>query len=156
MTDQPRASVAIALGSNEGDRAAHLRFAVDRLDAFLHDIRLSGFHDTAPVGVEAQPRFLNAVVAATTSLPPRALLEALLALERERGRTRPFRGAPRTLDLDVILYGDVVLDEPGLQVPHPRFREREFVLVPLAEVAPDLKDPVTGLTAADLLARRKK
>ena len=83
-----------------------------------------------------------------TALSPRALLDALLAIERERGRERPYPNAPRTLDLDLILFGDAVIDEPGLVVPHPRFRERRFVLEPLAEIAPDLVDPVSGLTVA--------
>ena len=87
-----------------------------------------------------------------TSVPPRGLLDSLLEVERERGRDRPSPNAPRTLDLDLILYGDLVVDEPGLIVPHPRFGERRFVLEPLAEIAPDLVDPVTNLTVAELLA----
>lgn len=145
-------SVAIALGSNLGDRQAHLRFAVSRLSDILSGIRVSSFHDTEPVGVGPQPRFLNGAVVGTGTLPARALLDRLLAIEQEAGRARPFEGAPRTLDLDLILYGDAVIDEPGLQVPHPRFRERLFVLQPLAEIAADWVDPVTGRTIGELTA----
>ncbi|MGH9329779.1 MAG: 2-amino-4-hydroxy-6-hydroxymethyldihydropteridine diphosphokinase [Vicinamibacterales bacterium] len=148
---------AVALGSNLGDRAGHLNFAVARLRTLLDALIVSEYFDTAPVGVADQPRFLNA---ATVGRPyplmtPRALVDALLAIERERGRERPFPSAPRTLDLDLVLYGEVVLKEEGLEVPHPRFRERRFVLEPLATIAPDLKDPVTGATVGDLLIRLK-
>ena len=143
---------AIGLGSNVGDRKSHLDFACDRLERLLSRLRISTFHETAPIGVSGpQPDFLNAVAVGETDLAPRALLEALQAIERERGRERPFPNAPRTLDLDLVLFGDQVIDEPGLQVPHPRFRERAFVLVPLVEVAPGLEDPVTGKSARELL-----
>ena len=97
--------------------------------------------------------FLNAAAVGQTSLTARGVLEALLAIEQERGRERPYARAPRTLDLDLILLGDIVLDEPDLVVPHPRFRERRFVLEPLAEIAPDLKDPATGSPVSALLSR---
>lgn len=145
--------VAIALGSNLGDRAAHLAFALDRLRASVPDLRSARFIDTDPAGVAPQPVFLNGAAAGSTRLSARELLDLLLAIERERGRERPFPGAPRTLDLDLVLYGDCISSEPGLTVPHPRFRERAFVLAPLAEIAPDMKDPVTGLTVGELWAR---
>jgi 2-amino-4-hydroxy-6-hydroxymethyldihydropteridine diphosphokinase len=146
--------VAIALGSNLGDRRAHLDFAVSRLGILLTSLRVSRYHETAPVGmIGLQPPFLNAAAAGETTLAARALLDALLAVERERGRERPHPNAARTLDLDLVLFGDGVIDEPGLVVPHPRFRERRFVLEPLAEVAPRMVDPVTGETIAELLAR---
>ena len=143
--------VAIALGSNLGDRAAHLEYALRRLASMLSSMKVSRWYETEPLGVGPQPRFLNGVVVGDTDLSARELLDALLAIERERGRERPFPGAPRTLDLDLILYGDQVIDEDGLIVPHPRFRERFFVLGPLAEIAPDMIDPVTGLKVWELL-----
>ncbi len=145
--------VAVALGSNLGDREAHLAYACRRLAGALAGLTCSTLIDTEPVGVGPQPRFLNGAAVGRTSLAPRALLDELLAIERERGRERPAPGAPRTLDLDLILYGGMVINEPGLTVPHPRFRARRFVLAPLAEVAPAWRDPVTGLTVAELLAR---
>lgn len=146
--------IAIALGSNLGDRAAHLEFGVRRLSCFLEGMRVSRAIETAAVGTrEPQPPYLNAAAVGGTSEAPRAVLERLLAIEAEAGRTRSHLNAARTLDLDLILYGSLVLDEPGLVVPHPRFRERAFVLGPLAEIAPELLDPVTGLTVAALAAR---
>jgi 2-amino-4-hydroxy-6-hydroxymethyldihydropteridine diphosphokinase len=145
--------VAIALGSNLGDRERHLREAARRAAAFIRNLRVSSFHDTAPVGVGPQPRFLNAAAVGETSLDARSLLDALLGVEQALGRERPFPGAPRTVDLDLILYGDSVIDEPGLVIPHPRFRDRRFVLEPLAEVAGEWRDPVTGLSVSGLLAR---
>lgn len=145
--------VAVALGSNLGARHRSLEVAVDRLRDVLSDLRVSSFHDTAPVGVGPQPRFLNAAAVGLTTLGPRQLLAWLLATELAAGRERPSPGAPRTLDLDLILYGETVVKEPGLTVPHPRFRERAFVLGPLNEIAPGWRDPVSGLTVAELLGR---
>jgi 2-amino-4-hydroxy-6-hydroxymethyldihydropteridine diphosphokinase len=147
-------TVAVALGSNLGDRRSHLDYAASRLRSLLADLRVSSYYETDPVDVPgAQPLFLNAAAVASTDLSAQDLLRALLSIESERGRERPHPGAARTLDLDLILYGSVVLNEPGLVVPHPRFRERRFVLEPLADIAPDLVDPVTGSTVGELLRR---
>ena len=145
-------TAAVALGSNLGDRRSHLDYAASRLRLLLADLRVSGYYETDPVDVQgAQPLFLNAAAVGSTDASARDLLRALLSIEAERGRERPHPGAARTLDLDLLLYGSVLLNEPGLVVPHPRFRERLFVLEPLAEIAPDLVDPVTGSTVVELL-----
>ena len=137
-----------------GDRHAHLDYAVGRLQHLLLNLVVSQYRDTAPVQVRGPQRlFLNAAAVGETTQPARELLEALLAIEGECGRERPFPSAPRTLDLDLILHGDSIIDEPDLVVPHPRFRERRFVLEPLADIAPQLVDPVSGSTARELLDR---
>lgn len=147
--------VAIALGSNLGDRRAHLEYAIDALQLDLTDIAVSSFLETEPVGVGPEHGvYLNAVIVGRTQLSARLLMERLLEIEEERGRARPYPMAPRTLDLDLVLYGDDIIEEDGLSVPHPRFREREFVLRPLAEIAPEMIDPVTGKRISDLLNRR--
>jgi 2-amino-4-hydroxy-6-hydroxymethyldihydropteridine diphosphokinase len=145
-------NVAIAAGSNLGDRRSHLEYAVDRLSAVLGGLTVSPFYETAPVGVTAQPEFLNGAMVGVTALSARSLLDTLLAIERERGRERPFPGAPRTLDLDLILVGTLVVDEPGLTVPHPRFRTRLFVLQPLADIAAHWVDPMTRKSIGELAA----
>jgi 2-amino-4-hydroxy-6-hydroxymethyldihydropteridine diphosphokinase len=114
-------------------------------------MRVSSFIETAPVGVSSQPHYLNGAVVGRCALGPKRLLAALMRIERQRGRERPYARAPRTLDLDLVLMGGLVVNEPGLDVPHPRFRARRFVLGPLASIAPDLTDPVTGRTVGDLL-----
>jgi 2-amino-4-hydroxy-6-hydroxymethyldihydropteridine diphosphokinase len=137
----------IGVGANLGDRAATMRAALEALDA-TPDIRVvavSTFRETDPVGYVDQPRFLNAAAAVETELDARGLLDALLAVERGLGRTREGpRFGPRTIDLDLLLFGDARLDEPGLTVPHPRLHERGFVLEPLAELDPALVVPGRG------------
>ena len=138
----------VGLGSNLGEREVTLRAAVKRLRALPETevLNVSSFRDTEPVGYTDQPRFLNAAVELETALSARALLGALLELERAFGRDRsagPAMG-PRTLDLDLLLYGDETIDEPLLTVPHPRLHERRFVLEPLAELDPGLEIPGQG------------
>jgi 2-amino-4-hydroxy-6-hydroxymethyldihydropteridine diphosphokinase len=145
----------VGLGANLGDRERALRAAVGALAA-EHGVELvavSTLRDTEPFGVDEQPRFLNGVVALDTSLPARELLDLLLALEQRFGRVRvPGEHGPRTLDLDLLLYGGEEIDEPGLTVPHPRLHERRFVLEPLGELAPGLVVPGRG-DVESLLAR---
>jgi len=148
--------VAVALGSNLGDRQANLDFAIARLREFLSDLRVSTFINSPPFDVpDTQPDYLNAVVVGETSLSAEDVLARLLAIERERGRVRPSVRAARTLDLDLILYGDQIIRTGTLDVPHPRFRERAFVLGPLAEIAPGMVDPVTGKTIQELARERQ-
>ncbi len=138
----------VGLGANLGDREAAIRAAAEQLGAR----RVSAIVETEPWGYTDQPRFLNAVAEVETSLEPRAFLERLLEIERSLGRTRDVpRWGPRTIDLDLLVYGDAVVNEPGLTVPHPRLHERAFVLEPLAELAPSLNVPGKG-TVSVLLA----
>ncbi|HZR93511.1 MAG TPA: 2-amino-4-hydroxy-6-hydroxymethyldihydropteridine diphosphokinase [Gaiellaceae bacterium] len=144
----------VGLGSNLGDRERLLRRAVELLDAAdgVEVVAVSSLRETDPVGFAEQPRFLNAAAALETTLAPRALLDLLLAVERELGRTRAGpRFGPRTIDLDLLLHGSAVVCEPGLTVPHPRLHERRFALEPLAELDPRLVVPGRG-PVADLLA----
>ena len=144
----------VGLGANLGDREDTIRRAVALVDelAGVDVVSVSSLRETEPWGPVEQPRYLNGAVAVETDLPPRELLDALLEIERRLGRARDDeeRWGPRTIDLDLLLYGDLVLDEPGLDVPHPRLHERRFALEPLAELAPDALVPGRG-TAAELL-----
>jgi 2-amino-4-hydroxy-6-hydroxymethyldihydropteridine diphosphokinase len=140
--------VFVAIGSNVGDRHAHVAHAAARLAELPQTrlVRLSGVIETEPVGGPSQGRYLNAVAELLTSLEPDALLQHLLAIERERGRDRTgeVRFGPRTLDLDLLIHGSRRIRTPGLQVPHPRMAERDFVLLPLAEIAPEVAAAVRG------------
>ena len=145
---------AIALGSNLQDPEAQVQRAFDEI-AGLPETRLlarSSLYRTEPVGYAEQPMFVNACALVETSLAPRALLDGLLAIEQRHGRVREIRNGPRTLDLDLVVYGDRAVDEPGLTVPHPRAHERAFVLQPLAEVWPEARLGSNG-TARELAAR---
>ena len=147
--------IAVSIGSNLGDRRRAIAFAADHLRPYIADLTLSEIIETDPEGdgLGNQPLYLNAVAVGHTGLDARETLDALLAIEQAFGRERPYPNAPRTLDLDLLLFGDQILNDPDLQVPHPRFRERFFVLGPLAQVAPELVDPVTGLRVGQLLQR---
>jgi 2-amino-4-hydroxy-6-hydroxymethyldihydropteridine diphosphokinase len=147
------ARALVALGSNLGDRRRTIERALEEVCRLPGTcvVASSSLHETDPVGGPPdQGAFLNAAAEVETRLSPRELLDGLLAIERTLGRVRTERNGPRTIDLDLILFGNGVLDEAGLALPHPRFRERSFVLAPLAEVAPDAVDPVTGRTVRQL------
>lgn len=147
MATEPAATAYVGLGSNLEQPERHVRQALRALDAIARTrlVRRSRLYRTPPWGRSDQPDFVNAVAQVATSLPARALLDALLAVELEHGRRRDgTRWGPRTLDLDLLVYDDVQLAEPGLILPHPRIAERAFVLLPLAEMAPDLAIPGAG------------
>lgn len=151
----PSTPALIALGSNLGDRSAVLDGAIAALRETPGIVvrSVSAYHETVPVGgPPGQGLYFNAAALLETTLPPRELLRRLQAIEHQFGRVRVVRWEERTLDLDLILFGGLVIDEPGLSVPHPRFAGRRFVLAPLAEIAPEAVDPVSGKTVAELLA----
>lgn len=147
------ASVYIGLGSNLGDRARHLQCGVETLRRLGEVISVSNVYESDPLGVnEPQPAYLNMVASLATGLSPASLLDELLDAERQHGRERQVRNAPRTLDLDLLAYGDLVLRRPELTVPHPRLHERAFVLMPLMEVAPGFRHPITNKTLLEMMA----
>jgi 2-amino-4-hydroxy-6-hydroxymethyldihydropteridine diphosphokinase len=144
----------LGLGSNLGDRAAHLWNALVLLQTRGVALRaVSPLYETEPWGLAAQPRFLNAACAAETDLEPLALLDTLKAIERALGRVPTVRNGPRTLDLDILLYGDAVIRLQRLVIPHLGMLQRASVLVPLADIAPALRHPVAGVTVAEALAQ---
>ena len=145
--------VYIALGSNLGDRAEHLRQARERIESpDLRVLRASSIYETAPREVENQPWFLNQVIECETELFPRQLLARLKRIERAIGRKRTIAKGPREIDLDILLFGDAVIKASGLQVPHPGIPERRFVLEPLAELVPEKRHPETRRTVREMLA----
>jgi 2-amino-4-hydroxy-6-hydroxymethyldihydropteridine diphosphokinase len=143
-------TVYLSLGSNLGDRAENLQIAISRLAEFGSVVAVSSFYETEPVEVIAQPWFLNCAIKFETEKMPRQLISAILGLEQGMGRQRKQNKGPRTIDIDVLLFGSSIIEIPSLIVPHPRMHERRFVLEPLAEIAPDARHPVFKRTVREL------
>lgn len=143
----------IALGSNLGDRLANLREAIAGLVPEIRLLHASPVYETPPWGFPDQPAFLNQVIQTETDLKPQEVLKKLKGLEAEMGRVKTFRYGPRLIDLDILLYDDLVVETPGLTIPHPHLAERAFVLVPLADLAPELQHPVLHSSMSALLER---
>lgn len=141
----------IALGSNVGDREGNLRRAIEMVSLKMSLIRISSIYETEPMYNEEQDWFLNCVIAVETNLKPLALLQALQAIEVELGRQRTVRYGPRVIDLDILFYGDEIVFQSGLEIPHPKIAERPFVLVPLCEIRPELVHPVLKKKVSELL-----
>ncbi|EEG79064.1 2-amino-4-hydroxy-6-hydroxymethyldihydropteridine diphosphokinase [Dethiobacter alkaliphilus] len=152
------AKAFLGLGSNLGERQKQLDFAVERLQAHpqITDLKVAKYLETEPVGYLDQDKFLNTVVELSTTLAPHELLAVAQEIEQAAKRVRVIRWGPRTLDVDILLYDALCLDEPDLTIPHPRMREREFVLAPLAQIAPDVAIPPDGRTARQLLDQLRK
>jgi 2-amino-4-hydroxy-6-hydroxymethyldihydropteridine diphosphokinase len=142
---------AIALGANLGDRLATLRAAIERISRLGTVITISSVYETDPVGYLDQPAFYNAVLLLETSLAAEVVMRELLTIEADLGRIRTFANAPRAIDLDLLLYGDEIRHTPALNLPHPRMHERAFVMVPLAEIAPEMIHPRLGMRVDELL-----
>ncbi len=145
-----RKTTYLSLGSNMGDRAANLNAAIDRLGSLGEVIAVSSFYETEPVEFTAQPWFLNRAVKLTTEKMPRQLLNGVLNIERKMGRRRVQEKGPRIIDIDILLFGNSVVDAKGLTIPHPTMHTRRFVLEPLAEIAPEVRHPVFKRTVREL------
>jgi 2-amino-4-hydroxy-6-hydroxymethyldihydropteridine diphosphokinase len=143
--------VYLSLGANVGDCASHIRDAVTRLESAGRVVAVSSLYETEPVEFTDQPWFLNCAVALETTNMPKPLMAALLSIEREMGRQRTQEKGPRTIDIDILLYGDMIVDSQELTIPHPAMHQRRFVLEPLAEIAPEARHPVLKKTIRELL-----
>jgi len=142
--------VYLSLGSNLGDRAAHLKGAIKRLDTLGKIIAVSSFYETEPVELTAQPWFLNCAVELDTEKMPKQLLTSIFDIEEEMGRRRVQKKGPRTVDIDILLFGNSIIKAKGLTIPHPAMHDRRFVLEPLAEIAPEIRHPIFKRTIREL------
>jgi len=156
MVDEPqKREVVLSLGSNIGDSLRTIQMAIENLSQILDVVKVSSFYRTEPVGLKYQNDFINAIVVGKTSLSPFALLNNIDRIEKRHGRVREIKFGPRTLDIDIIFYGDTILKMSTLQIPHPEFKNRLFVLVPLVEVAPDFVDPIEKRKVIEIFEERK-
>ncbi len=146
-------TVFIALGSNLGDRLANLQAAIAALNPDIRPVRCSSIYETPPWGYLQQPKFFNQVISAETELQPAGVLDRLKSIEEQLGRRETFRYGPRVIDLDILFFDDLVIESPPLVIPHPRLHERAFVLMPLAELAADLRHPIFDCTVGDMLSQ---
>jgi 2-amino-4-hydroxy-6-hydroxymethyldihydropteridine diphosphokinase len=143
--------IYLSLGSNLGDRAGNLRVAIERLSRFGKIVAVSSFYETEPIEVTNQPWFVNCAVVLETEQMPEALLRELLALEQSMGRRRTQKKGPRTIDIDILLFGDATIETADLSIPHPAMHQRRFVLEPLAEIAPEQRHPILKRSVRELL-----
>ena len=141
----------LSLGSNLGERAGNLRAAIEKLSGFGKIVAVSSFYETEPVELTNQPWFVNCAVALETEQVPEAFLGELLALEQSMGRRRTQKKGPRTIDIDILLFGDAIIETAGLSIPHPAMHQRRFVLVPMAEIAPEQRHPILKRSMRELL-----
>jgi len=149
-------NVALSLGSNVGDSKNTIKESIAELSQVVSDMKVSSLYRTEPVQMRYQPDFINAAVVGKTDISPIALLRYINIVEKKFGRVREIKFGPRTLDIDIIFFGDAILDEDRIRIPHPEFRKRLFVLIPLCEICPDLKDPETGKRICEILEEAKK
>lgn len=147
----PMSIVYIGMGSNMGDRLSHIRRAINAIASNYEITDVSSIYETEPIGYTLQPKFLNCAISLKTSLNPRALLNFLLSIENKLARKRNIRFGPRTIDLDILLYDDIIINETDLIIPHPKMHKRQFVLFPLNEIAPNLKHPILNKSIKALL-----
>ncbi|MDO9513374.1 MAG: 2-amino-4-hydroxy-6-hydroxymethyldihydropteridine diphosphokinase [Elusimicrobiota bacterium] len=151
MEEKNVKEVALSLGSNVGDSYQTLLSSLKDLSRFVDDMKVSSFYRTDPMDMKYQPDFINLVVAGKTSISPDTLLKKVKSVEKKYGRARSIKYGPRTLDIDIILFGSEIVKRDDLVIPHPEFRRRLFVIEPLAEIAPEMKDPVDGKEVREIL-----